>query len=248
MQSVLRSLRVLEAVADHQPVGVNELSRRLDLPPSTVQRILVTLRKAGWLEPTDEPLTRWTMTTRALAIGLKAVPEQDLLDVAAGPMRALRDQTQEAIHLWVPDQFERMILVDKVESEQQVRAYIQLGGTSPIHVGASGRCVLAALPDDVVEDLVHRVFLPEAPTVPFDRPTFDEAIAEARKNGYSVNTAENRAHVCAIAAAVRNRHGRPVAAIAISVPSVRFDFDASRAWGPMVVATAEQVGVRLIGV
>jgi len=88
MQSVLRSLRVLELVAEHQPVGVNEMARLVDLPPTTVQRILTTLRDAGWIAATGEPMTRWTMTSRALAIGRRAAPEQTLIEAAAGPSSA----------------------------------------------------------------------------------------------------------------------------------------------------------------
>ena len=59
MQSVLRSLLVLEAVAEHQPVRVGELTPLLGLPKSTVQRSLETLAEAGWLRQVDGDLTRW---------------------------------------------------------------------------------------------------------------------------------------------------------------------------------------------
>ena len=47
MKSVTRSLRILEAVAQHQPVTVGELTKLFGLPKSTVQRTLVTLAEAG---------------------------------------------------------------------------------------------------------------------------------------------------------------------------------------------------------
>ena len=40
MENVLTTMRVLEAVADHQPVGVSELSRVTQVPKTTVQRSL----------------------------------------------------------------------------------------------------------------------------------------------------------------------------------------------------------------
>ncbi|WP_324609648.1 helix-turn-helix domain-containing protein [Streptomyces sp. WM6386] len=58
MKSVIRSLRVLEAVAQHQPVTVGELTKIFGLPKSTVQRTLVTLAEAGWLRANRKDTTR----------------------------------------------------------------------------------------------------------------------------------------------------------------------------------------------
>ncbi|WP_234389948.1 helix-turn-helix domain-containing protein [Streptomyces sp. MMG1533] len=58
MKSVTRSLRILEAVAQHQPVTVGELTKLFGLPKSTVQRTLVTLAEAGWLRANPPPAGR----------------------------------------------------------------------------------------------------------------------------------------------------------------------------------------------
>lgn len=49
MRSVRTTFRILEAVAEHQPIGLSELARRLGLPKSTVQRSLATLAELGWI-------------------------------------------------------------------------------------------------------------------------------------------------------------------------------------------------------
>ena len=66
MKSVTRSLRVLEAVAQHQPVTVGELTKLFGLPKSTVQRTLVTLAEAGWLRANRKDTTRWEIGARVL--------------------------------------------------------------------------------------------------------------------------------------------------------------------------------------
>jgi hypothetical protein len=45
MSSVHTTLRVLEEVAHRQPIAVSELSRAMDLPKTTVQRCLISLRE-----------------------------------------------------------------------------------------------------------------------------------------------------------------------------------------------------------
>lgn len=245
MQSVLRSLDVLEAVAEHQPIGVAELARKLDLPTSTVQRILSTLAQAGWLRPTDDELTRWAMTGKALIVGRKAVREVGLKEAAAGPMTALRDATQETIHLSVVDGNERMILIDRVDCDQPVRTYNKLGGTSPIHATSSGRSVLAAMSDADVEAVIARGLERLTETTITDPERLRRDIAEIRENGYAVNISENRANVCAIGAAIRDTGGRPVAGIAISMPDLRFDHRRVPHWGGLAVKTATEIGANL---
>ena len=91
MQSVLRSLLVLEAVAEHQPVRVGELTPLLGLPKSTVQRSLETLAEAGWLRQVDGDLTRWALTSRARSVVLRSAGEDDLREAALPSMQQLRD-------------------------------------------------------------------------------------------------------------------------------------------------------------
>src|ERR1044072_5213519 len=75
MKSVIRSLRILEAVAQHQPVTVGELTKIFGLPKSTVQRTLVTLSEAGWLRASRGDTTRWEVGARVLAVRPAALQE-----------------------------------------------------------------------------------------------------------------------------------------------------------------------------
>ena len=51
LRTVDKALRVLDAVAEHQPIGVGALARLLTMDKSAVQRILVSLQRAGWICP-----------------------------------------------------------------------------------------------------------------------------------------------------------------------------------------------------
>jgi IclR family acetate operon transcriptional repressor len=67
-------------------------------------------------------------------------------------------------------------------------------------------------------------------------------ILEARQRGYAVNISENRANVCAVGAAVVDSTGRPIAAVAISMPDIRFDPARVPEWGALVHETAQAIG------
>src|SRR5258705_12836252 len=99
LRNVLNTLRVLEEVASRQPIGVGELARVLDMPKSSVQRALVTLHTAGWIRPAAGEVTRWVITTRALAVGGRARGDPGLGGAALPIMGDPRPDTEETIHL-----------------------------------------------------------------------------------------------------------------------------------------------------
>jgi IclR family transcriptional regulator, acetate operon repressor len=245
MQSVLRSFRVLEAVSEHQPVGVAALSRLLELPTSTVQRILVTLAEAGWLRPTEEELTRWTLTAQALIVGRRAVGEVGIREAAVEPMTMLRDATRETIHLSILDGLERIVLIDRMDCDQPVRTFNRLGSAGPLHVTAIGRSLLAAMSDADVERVIARGLDRITENTITDPDRLRGSIREIRELGYAVNIGENRANVCAVGAAVLGAGRKPVAGIAISMPDIRFDHRQVPHWGALVATTVTEIGANL---
>jgi IclR family acetate operon transcriptional repressor len=227
VQSVVRSLRVLEVVSERQPIGVNELARIVQLPVSTVQRILTTLATAGWIRPTGEASTRWALTARALIVGRRAMGEVGLREAASVPMTRLRDITQETVNLSLLDSGERMVLVERIDCDQAIRTYTKLGGSSPLHATATGRSVLAALPDEVIERLI------------------DKGLARLTPHTIAVNNGGNRPNVCAIGAAVLDARGAPLAGVSMSMPDLRYDPERVPEWGALVGVTAREISSAL---
>lgn len=143
MQGIERGLRVLEAVAENQPVGVGELSRTLQLPKSTVQRTLQALASAGWIRSDGSEYTRWKLTSRALAVGRRGWDKGDLRTVALEPMRELRDLTNETITLQIRDGVERVVQIERMDSHQAVRTFIKVGSTWQLPHTSGGMAIMA---------------------------------------------------------------------------------------------------------
>lgn len=245
-QTLIRGLRVLEAIADgDQPVGVGELSRQVELPKSTVQRLLRTLQQEGWAETSNEPITRWQMSPRLLAIARRGAPSRSLREVATPHLAALGARTGETIHFTVPDGSNRMVLIERVDSIHAVRTFNPIGASTAYHTSASGKAMMAALTDDEVERILAGHLDKVMPNTVTDSAELLRQVNEARERGYAVNIAENRAHVCAIGAAVIDQDGRPIAGVAISMPDVRFDPELVPEWGSWVRETAAAISESL---
>ncbi|MFE3029110.1 IclR family transcriptional regulator [Nocardia tengchongensis] len=247
-QTLIRGLRVLDAIADwDRPVGVGELARQLALPKSTVHRLLRTLEQEGWAETSADPVTRWSLSPHMWVIARRHEPLTGLREAAMPHVNLLAERTGETIHFSVPDRDLQLVLIDRVDSMQAVRTYNAIGASTPCHASASGKAVLAMLPDDEVDDILSRPLAKPTPNTNVDPQYLRHQILEARERGYAVNVSESRAHVCAIAAAIADRSGRPVAAVAISMPDIRFVADRVPEWGTWVSAAARTIGETLAG-
>ncbi|WP_202919238.1 IclR family transcriptional regulator [Saccharothrix deserti] len=247
MKSVTRSLRILEAVAQHQPVTVGELTKIFGLPKSTVQRTLVTLSEAGWLRANRKDTTRWEIGVRVLAVRPAALQGSSLFAAAREPMIRLRDKVNETIHLSVPDALDCMVVVDRVDSSHAVRTFYEIGDTSPIHATATGRAILANVELSDVEELLARSLERYSEATITDPQELRAELDRVRADGYAVNRNQYRPDVCAIASAILDGDGTPLAAVAISMPDSRCDDARLPEWGRLVAEAAAEISARRLG-
>ncbi|QIS02672.1 MarR family transcriptional regulator [Nocardia brasiliensis] len=244
MRNVLNTLRVLEEVAARQPIGVGELSRVLQMPKSSVQRVLVTLDAAGWIRPASGEITRWVLTTKALAVGSRAGGDLGLRGVALPIMEDLRRHTEETIHLTIPEDG-KMVLIERLETDKPVRTNMALGHSLPLHASANGKALLAHSDPDVVRKLVTGELPSYTATTITDPDALHTELAEIRTRGFAVNRGEWRSDVGAVAAVVLDGAGRPVASLSVNVPISRLTAESEPEWGAAVRAAANTIGARL---
>jgi len=247
MKSVTRSLRILEAVAQHQPVTVGELTKLFGLPKSTVQRTLVTLAEAGWLRANRKDTTRWEIGARVLAVRPAALQGSSLLAAAHEPMIRLRDALNETVHLSVPDALHCMVVVDRVDCDHPVRTFHTIGDTSPLHATAAGRAVLAHMPHSEVDQFSAGVLERYGEATITDPSELRAELHRVRHRGYAVNHNQYRPDVCAVAAPVLDAGGSPLAAVAASMPDSRFDAACTAELGRTVADTASDITARYLG-
>ncbi|MBW2426301.1 MAG: helix-turn-helix domain-containing protein [Deltaproteobacteria bacterium] len=211
IRSAARTLEAVEVIARHQPIGVGELARQLGDDKSNVQRVLVTLASAGWIEALPEGPTRWALTTRVQAVASDAQARTGLGSLIRSLMVSLRDRTGETVISAVPD-VDRVVITDVVESTQMVRSAPPVGFVVPTETSASGCALLAAMDRPDRERLVgHELADP-----------IHKELDAVRRRGWSLSIADDVAQGSTnLGAAVLGESGAPIAAIAISAVSSR---------------------------
>jgi len=221
VDNVLRLLRMFES---QELLRVNEVSRQMDLSRSTVHRMLTTLAHHGFV--VQDAFSRGYGPGPALVdIGLAVVRLMDIRQMARPDLEALRTSTDETVHLAVLRGRE-VLYLDGLESERLVRAGQRIGQTLPAYATAAGKALLAEMSDDAVRALYPEPDLPRVTARSLGtRSALLEALSTVRKLGYAVNDGESEDDISALASAVRDREGRPRAALVVTAPRSRADED-----------------------
>lgn len=244
MRSVLNAVTVLEAVAEHQPVGVSELARLVQLPKTTVQRCLETLEKAGWTRHSADPPVRWSITARVWAVAGSTSEYATLREAALPVLHRIRDMLDETVHLTALDGLDA-IIIERVDSRQMVRTYTALGTITPLHGPAAGKAILAHLPEVHVAATIEAGLDRFTDNTVCDVAALGEELEGIRERGYAVNRGEWRRDIFGIGVPILGSGDRPVGSISISMPAFRFrDEDVPR-YAALLVEGAQEVSKSL---
>jgi len=244
MRSALNVLRVIEAFDGDETLGVSELARRVGLPKTTVQRVVMTLRDGGWLSATANPPTRWRPSTAFFALASRFFRGWNLRSAAAPILRDLRDRTMEAVTLVVP-QSRYVVHVDRVESLFPIQATSSIGSLTPIHASSSGKAILSHLSEREVIELLPPTLERFTDNTIIDRNSLMRDLETTRERGYSVSWQEYRYEVIGVGAAITNLLGRPIAAISTLIPQMRISSDRIAELGPLVAASALAISAQI---
>lgn len=236
--SLQRGLDILRALADGGPVSTASLARMQGVHRSTVTRLLQTLEESGFVARSDGG---WTLGQKLIEVGAKALGRMSLRDQARPVMRDLAEQTRESVQLTVRSDDE-MVVVEIVESPQAVRVGLELGRRAPLYSTATGKALLAYLPDEEVEGYLSRVTLVARTRHTLTDPHLLKAdLARVRSLGYSVCDEENEEDVRFVGAPIFDTRGCAVAALVLGAPASRFSKEDIQSHGLQVRQAADRI-------
>jgi len=242
VQSIERAFSILRALAV-RPSGVTDLAERVDLPKSTVARLLNALESEGAIEQTQVGGEyRLGPAIEEIAGGS---PQGRSLIAAAQPFLVdLSEQTDEASGLDTMDG--RWVhFMDIVESGQDVQIRDWTGEGGPAHSLSAGIAILAHMNERDVKAYIDGGL--EAMTQ-HTLQTADELLerlVQARSAGYAWVYEEFAEGINSVAAPVFGPDG-VVAALRIHGPTYRFpNPDHSHDIGLLVAEAAGQLSEQL---
>jgi IclR family transcriptional regulator, KDG regulon repressor len=224
VRSVQLAIDVLETVsfADEE-MGVTQIASRLGVTKGSVFRHLHTLVERGYLA--QNPATsRYAIGPKSRVLA-RLAPETDLVKIAEGPMRELRDALGHSAvgHSVVLSEMtpRGALVLTTLASTSPIEIGVRSGSELAFHATAQGRVMLAFAPRPFQDRILSRrlpAFTEKTVTSP-DR--LRKALLDIVKRGYESAPGESMLGLNALATPIFDGADACVAALAI-VGSIQF--------------------------
>lgn len=244
-QSIQRAIDVLLAFTSEEPErGVTELSEALNIPKSTVHRLVVNLEARGLLER-DQVTEKYRLGLKILELGMRVWNSMDLRENARPYLEELSRQTGETAVLGILSDGE-VIYLDKVDSSKTLSATSSLGQRRPLHCTALGKALLAWLPDHEAARIVAQKGLTlHTPNTIVAPERLYEELATIRQQRYALDLEEFEEDLRCIGTPIMDATGGVIASISISGPRTRFNSSTMPDMIELMQSTAEAISRKM---
>jgi DNA-binding IclR family transcriptional regulator len=193
-----------------------EIRRATGIPASTAHRLLANLVAEGFLDRTDD---RYSIGARMAYWAAPAVRRLDIVDLLSPALTELRDETEETAVFFRVEQRQR-VCIGLVETRHELRREMRLGRVMPLHVGSTGRVLLAWTPG-LLDDVLAEPLEPLTPDTIVDAESLRRVVDATRAQGFAITTGERESAASGIAAPVFDRRAELVGAISVQGPTLR---------------------------
>lgn len=216
---IARAANILRSLEDEaEGLSLGDIATRVDLPRSTVQRIVTALAEEQLLISAS-PKSRVKLGPALIRL---ANATNNEIDKMARPyMETLSRELGETIDLSVM-QGRTAVFVDQVAGNQRLRAVSAIGERFPLHCTAHGKALMATLSDEQLDRRLSLELAAFTPKTNTNAIALRKQIEGIRSGDIACDKEEYTEGICAMSVTFADPLGRAFA-ISIPVPSARFD-------------------------
>jgi len=217
LSSFAKGLRVFECVSDaYSAMGVIDIATKTGIEKSAVQRIINTLVQTGYFLR-DAQTRKYRVGPKSLRLGYGYLASDDLVKAAMPHLFRLSDIVQCPISLAIKLEKE-LIIAARLRLNAIHNSSSVLGERMPFYWTASGRAILANLPENEALEILQTSESGNFTTsVISDPQKIYQELKATRPQGYVVT--EDDVTKCKIkfGAPIFDNHRYPVAALVICI-------------------------------
>jgi IclR family pca regulon transcriptional regulator len=240
VQSLQRGLAVIRAFGDDTPeMTLSEVAAKTDLTRAAARRFLLTLTDLGYVRTDGR---RFALSPRVLELGYAYLSSLSLPEIAEPHLERLAAEVRESSSVSVLDG-DDIVYVARVPTSRIMRVAINVGTRFPAHATSMGRVQLAALSDGELDAYLARADLRPLTSRTLTEPDALRAeLGRIRAQGWALVDQELEEGLRSVAAPIRDRTGRVVAAVNVSAHASRASRDTvRRVLLPPLLATAQRI-------
>lgn len=216
VRSVVRALSIFDAFdAQYSSLSLQEIGVKVEVPKATAFRLVNTLVNTGFL--VRLPDSRYALAPKMARLGSLVRSNLGIRDVVYPTMLAVNEATRETVTLNVAAGQHRLC-VEVVDTPSPLMAIVRAGEQAPLGYGATGRILLATMPEDQRNQILAEMKLGEEA-----RSAIERELSRFRLQGYSLTRNQRVQGVTAIAVPLTDPSSGGHYCLALTGPSIRMD-------------------------
>lgn len=215
-----KAMRVLKFLASQpDPVPLDRIMRACNLPRSTAYHLMNAMAEEGFVTHLADD-RRYGLGVAAFEVGSGYSRQAPLQRLARRHLAALTDRVGESAHLAVPHGRDVLYVIEE-RAPGRPPLVTEVGVRLPAHLTASGRAILAALPNAQVRALYpdREAFVQRHGVGPSSLSALRAILAETRQRGLATEDGEVTPGFSSIAACVLDHNELPLAGVAVTYPA-----------------------------
>ena len=217
IQSVARSIEILNCFREQQELGISELSQMLGLNKSTVYGLVNTLTCNGFLEQVENG-RKYRLGIALFELGYLFISRLDSRKVIKDSCAPLAEKYHATLHIATYDEGE-VVYLDKIDGGGAFISSSNVGRRLPLYCTGVGKVLLAYLPPEYRQKYIYGKPMKAltANTIT-DRETLEKELEKVRENGIAFDNGEVEDGLSCVAAPIFQINGTSKIAVSLSFP------------------------------
>ncbi len=223
VNSVVKSLAIMEALANLGPSSLSDLKGALGLDKATMHRILSTLKALDYVNQNQSD-QRYFLTFKMFQIGNQVLERGGVKALVHPYLKKISNEFQELVYASVMTEPGEAICIDKSEVDlyQQLRLNVSIGGRVSMHASGMGRCFLAFMnPAHLPGILTGLSYEKYTPSTIVEPDILSRELDKIRQCGYAMEEGERIEGAMCIGVPILGSQGHAIAAISATGPKAR---------------------------
>jgi len=223
VNSVVKSLAIMEALAKLGPASLSDLKASLGLDKATLHRILSTLKALDYVSQNHSD-QRYFLTFKMFQVGNQVLERGGVKALVHPYLEKISNEFQELVYASVMTEPGEAICIDKSEVDlyEQLRLNVSIGGRVSMHASSMGRCFLAFMnPAQLPAILSGLNYEKYTPGTIVEPDALNRELEKIRRQGYALEEGERIEGAMCIGVPVLGSNGQAIAAISATGPKAR---------------------------
>lgn len=220
IQSIARAMDILKAMKKPDAdFSIAYLAEKLDLPPSTIHRILKTLCEERFVVR-DDRAHSYKLGPALIPLGIVVQHNLNVQHSVTPILKSLSNSTGED-SFFIMATGNKGLILEKAESDNPLKVIDRFGYERFLHNGANRRAILAFQSDVFIEEYIENVLKSPLEESDITPEKLTELLEVIRRNGVAVSYGEYIKDTVGVACPIYDFNGEVKYSMGIILPTHR---------------------------